>query len=87
MVLEALGKPSCTRCRSSCPSASPRRRPTSRSTSYTGSGPYIFKKDEFRPGEKVVYMKNTDYVPRTEPPSGTAGGKQVYVDRVEWIMA
>ena len=60
---------------SSCPSAWPTRRPTSRSTSYTGSGPYIFKTDEYRPGEKVVYVKNTKYVPRKEPPSGTAGGK------------
>ena len=32
-------------------------------------------------------MKNTKYVPRSEPPSGTAGGKQVYVDRVEWNLA
>jgi peptide/nickel transport system substrate-binding protein len=52
----------------------------------TGSGPYIFKKDEYRPGEKIVYVKNTKYVPRSEPASGTAGGKNVYVDRVEWII-
>jgi peptide/nickel transport system substrate-binding protein len=50
----------------------------------TGSGPYIFKKDEYRPGEKVVYVKNTSYVPRAEAPNGTAGGKQVHVDRLEW---
>ena len=52
----------------------------------TGSGPYIFKKDEYRPGAKVVYVKNTKYVPRPEAPSGTAGGKYVYVDRVEWVI-
>lgn len=52
----------------------------------TGSGPYVFKKDEFRSGEKVVYLKNAAYVPRVESPSGTAGGKRVYVDRVEWII-
>ena len=34
---------------------------------------------------KAVYEKNTDYVPRKEPPSWTAGGKVVKVDRVEWI--
>ncbi|TMG87441.1 MAG: hypothetical protein E6H74_01340 [Betaproteobacteria bacterium] len=34
---------------------------------------------------KVVYVKNTDYVPRKEPPSWAAGGKVVKVDRVEWI--
>lgn len=50
-----------------------------------GSGPFIFKRDEWRPGEKVVYVKNTKYKPRAEPPSGLAGGKVAYVDRVEWI--
>ncbi len=40
---------------------------------------------EFQPGVKAVYEKNTDYVPRKEPPSWTAGGKVVKVDRVEWV--
>jgi len=52
----------------------------------TGSGPFIYKKDESKPGEKVVYIKNPKYKPRTEPASGTAGGKVVKVDRVEWII-
>ena len=34
-----------------------------------------------------MYLKNAKYVPRSEPPSGTAGGKRVYVDRVEWNLA
>ena len=51
----------------------------------TGSGPFIFKKDEWKPGEKVVYVRNPDYKPRTEPPSGLAGGKVVKLDRVEWV--
>jgi len=50
----------------------------------TGSGPYIFKKDEWKPGALVVYVKNPKYRARSEPPSGTAGGKRVFVDRVEW---
>ena len=33
----------------------------------------------------MVYVKNTDYVPRKEAPSWAAGGKVVKVDRVEWI--
>ena len=37
------------------------------------------------PGNKVVYEKFADYVPRKEPPSQAAGGKVVNVDRVEWI--
>jgi peptide/nickel transport system substrate-binding protein len=51
----------------------------------TGSGPFIFKKDEWKPGEKVVYVRNPDYVPRKEPPSSLAGGKVAKLDRVEWI--
>ena len=50
-----------------------------------GSGPFVFKKDEWVPGSKVVYTKNMDYVPRNEPPSGVAGGKVVKVDRLEWL--
>ncbi|MEI7872218.1 MAG: ABC transporter substrate-binding protein [Alphaproteobacteria bacterium] len=51
----------------------------------TGSGPFIFKKDEWKPGEKVVYIRNPDYKPRSEPPSGLAGGKVAKVDRIEWV--
>jgi peptide/nickel transport system substrate-binding protein len=50
-----------------------------------GSGPFKFVKDEWVPGNKAVYVKNTDYVPRKEPPSFAAGGKVVKVDRVEWL--
>jgi len=51
----------------------------------TGSGPFIFKKDEWKAGEKVVYVRNPDYKPRTEPPSGLAGGKVAKLDRIEWV--
>jgi len=54
-------------------------------TEYIGSGPFKFVASEFQPGLKVVYEKNTDYVPRSEPPSWTSGGKVVNVDRVEWV--
>lgn len=50
-----------------------------------GSGPFKFVKDEWQPGHKVVYVKNTDYVPRAEPPNNTSGGKVAKVDRVEWL--
>lgn len=85
MVLEALSKPA-----SNPPFIMPKRvaeTPADKQIDdTTGSGPYIFKKDEFRPGEKVVYAKNTKYQPRSDAPSGTAGGKHVYVDRVEWLI-
>ena len=51
----------------------------------TGSGPFMFKADEWRPGDRVVYVKNPNYVPRTEPPANFAGGKVAKVDRVEWV--
>ena len=49
-----------------------------------GSGPFMFASEEWQPGHKVVYVKNPDYVPRSEPPDWAAGGKVVKVDRVEF---
>src|SRR5205823_10375197 len=84
LTLEALGKPS-----SNVPFIMPERiAKTDASTNITdptGSGPFKFVKEEWVPGNKVVYVKNPDYVPRKEPPSWAAGGKVVKVDRVEWI--
>jgi len=59
--------------------------PFTQVTEAVGSGPFKFVKDEFQPGHMVVYVKNTDYVPRKEPPSWASGGKVVKVDRVEWL--
>src|SRR5260370_5360749 len=49
------------------------------------SGPATFTADEVVPGRKLGYVKNTDYVPRNEPPSGFAGGKVVKGDPVEGL--
>src|ERR1700733_3849111 len=54
-------------------------------TEEVGSGPFKIVKEEFQPGHMVVYVKNTEYVPRKEPPSWASGGKVVKVDRVEWL--
>jgi peptide/nickel transport system substrate-binding protein len=54
-------------------------------TELVGSGPFKFVKEEWVPGNKVVYVRNADYVPRPEPPSLAAGGKVAKIDRVEWI--
>jgi peptide/nickel transport system substrate-binding protein len=84
LVIDSIGKAS-----ANIPFMMPKRvaetDPNTQITDYTGSGPFIFKKDEWKPGEKAVYVKNTKYKPRNEPPSGLAGGKVVKVDRVEWI--
>jgi peptide/nickel transport system substrate-binding protein len=52
----------------------------------TGSGPFTLAKEGLPPRRPIVYRKNTGYVPRKEAPSGLAGGKVVYVDRVEWVL-
>ena len=84
LVLSTLGKPT-----SNMPFMMPKRvaqtDPNQQITQTVGSGPFIFKQDEWKPGEKAVYLRNPKYKPRAEPPSGFAGGKQAKVDRVEWI--
>ena len=55
-------------------------------TEAIGSGPFKFLKEEWKPGARVVYAKNTDYVPRSEPAKGYSGGKVVKVDRVEYTI-
>src|SRR5258708_39043064 len=54
-------------------------------TDTVGSGPFKFVREEFEPGHKAVYVKNADYVPRSEPPNWASGGKVAKVDRVEWL--
>ena len=84
LVLDLIGKPS-----SYVPFMMPKRMAETpagqQMKEQIGSGPFKFVQAEFQPGVKAVYEKNTDYVPRKEPASWTAGGKVVKVDRVEWI--
>jgi peptide/nickel transport system substrate-binding protein len=83
LVTIGLGKPS-----SNVPFMMPKRvaegDPNKQLEDTVGSGPFIFKKDEWKPGDKTVYVKNAKYKPRSEPASGLAGGKVVNFDRVEW---
>jgi peptide/nickel transport system substrate-binding protein len=85
LVLQSLGKPS-----SNVPFMMPARVAATdpntqiKAEDVIGSGPFLFKRDEWKPGEKTVYVKNPKYKPRSEPASGMAGGKVVKVDRVEW---
>src|SRR5712675_2010795 len=53
---------------------------------YIGSGPMKFAKSEWVPGAKAVFEKFADYLPRQEKASWLAGGKQMLVDRVEWVV-
>src|SRR5947207_3130480 len=83
LLVFALGKPS-----SNVPFMIPKRvaetDPNAQISDFTGSGPFVFKRDEWKPGDKAVYAKFDKYRPRPEPPSALAGGKVVKVDRVEW---
>jgi peptide/nickel transport system substrate-binding protein len=83
-MLQALSKPS-----SFVPFIMPKRiadtPPDQNITEIVGSGPFKFVAGEFQPGVKVVYERNAAYVPRSEVPNGTAGGKVAKVDRIEWI--
>ena len=83
LVLDALGKPS-----SNVPFMMPARiastSPEEQIKEVVGSGPFKFARDEWQPGKQVVYVRNADYVPRDEAPSGSTGGKKVHVDKVIW---
>jgi peptide/nickel transport system substrate-binding protein len=84
LILDALGKPS-----SNVPFMMPERLaktdPYQQIPEAIGSGPFKFVKEEWVPGNKAVFVKNTDYVPREEAPSFASGGKVAKVDRVEWL--
>jgi peptide/nickel transport system substrate-binding protein len=86
LVLQSLGKPS-----SNVPFMMPKKTADTdpmqqiKVEDVVGSGPFVFVASEWKPGEKIVYVKNPKYKPRSEPASGLAGGKVAKVDRVEWI--
>ena len=84
LVLEAFAKP-LSNALFVMPEAVAKTPAATQISSAVGSGPFIFVKDEWRPGSKAVYARNPDYVPRQEKPDGLAGGKVARVDRVEWL--
>ena len=84
LVLLSLAKPS-----SNVPFMMPKRvaetSETEQISDYVGSGPFVFEKDEWAPGDKAVFSKFEGYKPRSEEPSWASGGKIAKVDRVEWV--
>ncbi len=84
LLLFGLAKPS-----SNVPFMMPKRvaetDPNQQISDFTGSGPFVMKTDEWKPGDRIVYTRFKDYKPRPEPASGLAGGKVVKLDRVEWL--
>ncbi|HUK10371.1 MAG TPA: ABC transporter substrate-binding protein [Stellaceae bacterium] len=56
-------------------------------TEPTGSGPFKFVTSERIPGQRVVFEKFADYVPRSDgKPSFNAGPKIAYIDRAVWTF-
>jgi len=53
---------------------------------YIGSGPMRFVRNEWVPGAKAVFERFADYAPRQEPNSWLSGGKQMLLERIEWIV-
>ncbi|MGG5822272.1 ABC transporter substrate-binding protein [Falsiroseomonas sp. HW251] len=51
-----------------------------------GSGPFRFVQAEWNPGQRAVWTRNADYVPRQEPVDGLAGGRVPRLERVEWTI-
>ena len=53
-------------------------------TEIVGCGPFRWLPDEYNSGSHAAFARFDRYTPRQEPPSYTAGGHAVHLDRVEW---
>ena len=83
LVIDTLGKP--TTPAFIMPERIASKPATEQITESIGSGPFMMKRDEWRPGNKAVFVKFQNYIPRSEPPDYLSGGKVVKLDRVEWL--
>jgi len=52
---------------------------------YIGSGPMRLMRNEWVAGAKAAFEKFAGYAPRQEPASWLAGGKNIVLDRIEWV--
>ncbi len=85
-VLESIGKLS-TNVPFMMPKRLAEKAPTDRLTAndMIGSGPFRWVGSEYKPGARTVYARNPKYVPRSEAASNASGGKNVFLEGVEWI--
>jgi len=78
---EALAEPYC----SIMPERLAKTSPYEQVTEAVGSGPFKFVASERMPGQRAVFDKNPDYVPRASgKPSFSAGPKVAHLERVVW---
>ena len=82
-MLFALGKVSSNAC---CimPERIAKTDPFKQIGEFVGSGPMLFKREEWVPGSKAVFERFAGYSPRAEPADWLAGGKRMNFDRIEW---
>lgn len=83
-VLEALGK-AATLVPYMMPARLAQTPPNQQIQEVIGSGPFVFRREEWRPGDRVVFHRNARYRPREEPADGLAGGKRVHFERAEFV--
>jgi peptide/nickel transport system substrate-binding protein len=83
LLLDELAKP-VPRCCFVMREKDARKPATEQVSENIGSGPFIFNQRLAKPGASYTYDRNAKYVPRSEPPSGLAGGKVAKVDQVIW---
>lgn len=84
LVLEALGK-TATLVPYMMPARIANTAGTTQITEIVGSGPFVFRREEWRSGDRVVFHRNARYRPRSEPADGLAGGKVVHFERTEFV--
>lgn len=83
-VIEALGKPGVV-----VPFMMPARlaatEPTRPIQEFVGSGPWTFRREEWRTGDRAIFRRFARYRPRPEPADALAGGKAVHFETAEFV--
>ncbi|WJR65036.1 ABC transporter substrate-binding protein [Neorhizobium sp. CSC1952] len=85
LLIDALGKSNSSQC-FIMPERMATVDPTKQITESIGSGPYRFLREEWVPGSFNAFARFDKYVPRSEPPSGIAGGKIAGFERVAFTV-
>ena len=83
-VLQALGK-TATLVPFMMPARLANTPPATQLPEIIGSGPFLFRREEWRMGDRVVFRRNPRYRPRSEPADGLSGGKVVHFERAEFV--
>lgn len=83
-VIEALGK-TATLVPFMMPARLANTAPATQIQEIIGSGPFLFRREEWRMGDRAVFHRNPRYRPRSEPADGLAGGKVVHFERAEFL--